>query len=118
MSTLKVNALQDTSGKGFYPARAWVNFNGTGTVAINDDSNVSSISDGGTGTYTVTFNNGFSNANFSAPAATGRGSDASNTNRTGLVRPMTTSTALITHKIISSGSSQDVSPSCSSYHGN
>ena len=34
MSTIKVNAFQDTSGNGFYPARAWVNFNGTGTVAI------------------------------------------------------------------------------------
>ena len=39
MSTLKVNALQDTSGNGFYPSRAWVNFNGTGTIAIREDGN-------------------------------------------------------------------------------
>ncbi len=34
---------------------AWVNFNGTGTVAIRDSFNVSSITDNGTGDYTVTF---------------------------------------------------------------
>jgi len=36
-------------------ARAWVNFNGTGTVAIRDSFNVSSITDRGTGNYTVNF---------------------------------------------------------------
>ena len=41
MSTIKVNTLQDTSGNGYYPARAWVNFNGTGTVVYRDDGNVS-----------------------------------------------------------------------------
>ena len=48
MSTIKVNAFQDTSGNGFYPARAWVNFNGTGTVAIRNDENVASITDNDT----------------------------------------------------------------------
>jgi hypothetical protein len=64
MSTLKVNALQDTSGNGFYPARAWVNFNGTGTVAIREDGNTSSITDDGTGLYTVTFSNSLTDANY------------------------------------------------------
>tara|TARA_R100001198_G_C5239917_1_gene217309 strand:- start:2346 stop:2696 length:351 start_codon:yes stop_codon:yes gene_type:complete len=63
MSTLKVNAFQDTSGKGFYPARAWVNFNGTSTVAIRDDGNVSSITDNGTGDYSVTLTNNFGDTN-------------------------------------------------------
>ena len=36
-----------------YGCRAWVNFNGTGTVAIRDSGNVSSITDNGTGDYTV-----------------------------------------------------------------
>jgi hypothetical protein len=40
---------------GAYPARAWVNFNGTGTVAIRQSRNVSSITDNGTGDYTVNF---------------------------------------------------------------
>lgn len=64
MSTLKVNALQDTSGNGYYPARAWINFNGTGTVAIRDDGNVSSIADNGTGDYTCNFNASFASSNY------------------------------------------------------
>jgi hypothetical protein len=38
-----------------YGCRAWVNFNGTGTVAIRGSGNVSSITDDGTGRYTVNF---------------------------------------------------------------
>jgi len=45
--------------------KAWVNFNGTGTVAIRDDFNVSSITDNGTGDYTVNFTNAMSDANYS-----------------------------------------------------
>jgi len=71
MSTIKVDALQDTSGNGFYPARAWINFNGTGTVAIRDDGNVSSITDNGTAHYTVTFSNSLSSANYSVGQAAG-----------------------------------------------
>jgi hypothetical protein len=46
--------------------RAWVNFNGTGTVAIRASFNVSSITDNGTGDYTVNFTNAFSDANYAA----------------------------------------------------
>lgn len=45
-------------------ARAWVNFNGTGTVAINADFNVSSITDNGTGDYTVNFDSALSDGNY------------------------------------------------------
>jgi hypothetical protein len=38
-----------------YACRAWVNFDGTGTVAIRASGNVSSITDNGTGDYTVNF---------------------------------------------------------------
>ena len=38
-------------------AKAWINFNGTGTIAIRDSFNVSSITDNGTGTTTVTLAN-------------------------------------------------------------
>jgi len=38
-----------------YACRAWVNFDGTGTVSIRDSGNVSSITDNGTGDYTVNF---------------------------------------------------------------
>ena len=45
--------------------RAWVNFNGTGTVAIRASFNVSSITDNGTGDYTVNFTNALADANYS-----------------------------------------------------
>ena len=45
--------------------RAWVNFNGTGTVAIRASFNVSSITDNGTGDYTVNFTTALPDANYS-----------------------------------------------------
>ena len=51
--------LQINSGYGSvapaYGCRAWVNFNGSGTVAIRGSANVSSITDNSTGNYTVNF---------------------------------------------------------------
>jgi hypothetical protein len=47
-------------------AKAWVNFNGTGTVAIRASYNVSSITDNGTGDYTVNFATALADANYSA----------------------------------------------------
>jgi hypothetical protein len=44
--------------------KAWVNFNGTGTVAIRASYNVSSITDNGTGNYTVNFTNALSDSNY------------------------------------------------------
>lgn len=46
-------------------ARAWVNFNGTGTVAIRSSYNVSSITDQGTGTYDINLSNSMSDINYS-----------------------------------------------------
>lgn len=48
-----------------YGCRAWVNFNGTGTVAIRASGNVSSITDNGTGDYTVNFTTAMPDANYS-----------------------------------------------------
>jgi hypothetical protein len=47
-----------------YACRAWVNFNGTGTVAIRASGNVTSITDNGTGDYTVNFTTAMSDANY------------------------------------------------------
>jgi hypothetical protein len=47
-----------------YGCRAWVNFNGTGTVAINASGNVSSVTDNGAGDYTVNFTTAMPDANF------------------------------------------------------
>jgi hypothetical protein len=47
-----------------YSCRAWVNFNGTGTVAIRASGNVTSITDNGTGNYTVNFMTAMTDANY------------------------------------------------------
>jgi hypothetical protein len=52
-------------------AKAWVNFNGTGTVAIRDSFNVSSITDLGTGSYAVNFTTAMPNANYSTNVTAG-----------------------------------------------
>jgi hypothetical protein len=51
--------------------RAWVNFNGTGTVAIRASGNVSSITDNGTGDYTVNFTTAMVDANYSGTSMAG-----------------------------------------------
>jgi hypothetical protein len=59
------------------PCVAWVNFNGTGTVAIRASYNVSSITDNGTGDYTVNFTNALADANY---AWSGSATNAANSN--------------------------------------
>jgi hypothetical protein len=51
--------------------RAWVNFDGTGTPSIRGQYNVSSITDNGTGDYTVNFTTALPDTNYSAVASTG-----------------------------------------------
>jgi hypothetical protein len=51
-----------------YAARAWVNFNGTGTVAIRASGNVSSITDNGTGNYNINFTTNMPDINYSVAA--------------------------------------------------
>jgi hypothetical protein len=54
-----------------YGCRAWVNFNGTGTVAIRASGNVSSITDGGVGFYLVNFTNAMPDVNYAVATAVG-----------------------------------------------
>lgn len=77
MSTLKVNAIQGTNGVERYLARAWVNFNGSGTVAIRASGNVSSVTDNGTGNFTVNFTSAMPDANYAAHVACGGASSGS-----------------------------------------
>lgn len=90
MSTLKVNTVQHnssgfsnvvqfTDGSGTQNGtlcRAWVNFNGQGTIAIRDDFNVNSLTDVGTGLHTVNFANAMPDVNYSTVLAN-QGVDAS-----------------------------------------
>lgn len=73
-------ALSTASGSApSYSARAWVNFNGTGTVAIRASGNVTSITDGGTGNYTVNFTTSMSDTNY---VVVGTGSRTNDSNCT------------------------------------
>jgi len=94
MSTLKLDTIASRDGTESTDvtnvingsAKAWVNFNGTGTVAIRDSFNVSSITDNSTGNYTVTFTNALSNANYSAIISIASANTAvSSINRTGQI---------------------------------
>lgn len=58
--------LNATGSAPIYACRAWVNFNGTGTVAIRASGNVSSITDNGVGSYTVNFTTAMPDANYAA----------------------------------------------------
>jgi hypothetical protein len=73
-------------------AKAWVNFNGSGTVAIRSSFNVSSITDNGTGSYTVNFIDPLPSASFAATAiSTEAQTIVTNSNATGSVSMITRS---------------------------
>jgi hypothetical protein len=63
------DVLNASGSAPIYACRAWVNFDGTGTVSIRGSGNVSSITDNGTGNYTVNFATAMQDANFCATLA-------------------------------------------------
>jgi hypothetical protein len=69
MSILKVDTIQTTSGAGLYPARAWVNFDGTGEVSIRNGGNVTNIRDNSIGNYTVDLTTAMQDANYAVASA-------------------------------------------------
>ena len=82
--------------------RAGVNFNGTGTVAIRDSFNVASLTDNGTGDYTVNFTIAMPDANYSSPVSALGGI------RLAAIKSKTSS-ALSVYGCDSAGTLQDVS---------
>jgi hypothetical protein len=73
MSTLQVTNIKATGETASRAvsgvAAAWVNFNGTGTIAARDSLNVSSLTDNGTGIYTVAYSNNFDSADGYVPTS-------------------------------------------------
>jgi hypothetical protein len=67
--TLSIPTTFVTNGS----AKAWVNFNGTGTIAARDSLNVASLTDNGTGDYTVNFSNAFADVNYTHAGMAGDG---------------------------------------------
>ena len=96
-------ALSTASGSApSYSARAWVNFNGTGTPAIRASGNVSSITDNGTGNYTVNFTTAIVDTSYSVVA----GTVGNTTDMWSIAFPsQSTSSCQIMMKYLSSGNS-------------
>ena len=92
--------------------RAWVNFNGTGTVAIRGSFNVTSITDNGVGDYTVNFTNAMPDANYSLtssgkyPAASGTATPVCGINRN--TNLTTTSARINTNNVIDTAVDMEV----------
>ena len=78
MSTLVVSNINDgtTTVPATYvtngSAKAWVNFNGSGTIAARDSLNLSSLTDNGIGDYTFNFSSNMANGNYTIHASTFR----------------------------------------------
>ena len=92
MSEIRATTISDLAGTGpatltgQYAAKAWVNFNGTGTVAIRESGNVSSITDNGTADYTLNFTTAQVDANYAVNGIIGLASGL-NFNFSALVSP-------------------------------
>ena len=77
MSEIRATTISDSAGTGPITltgqsaAKAWVNFNGNGTVSIEQSENISSLSDDGTGQYTVTFTNNLNYTRHASVASCG-----------------------------------------------
>jgi hypothetical protein len=70
--TLGSSVLATPTGSApSYTCRAWVNFNGTGTVAIRASGNVTSVTDNGTGIYRINFTTAMPDANYSISSGIG-----------------------------------------------
>ena len=96
MSQLNVDSIKDRTGTDqpdiVGVAKAFVNFDGTGTVTIRNGFNVSSITDNGTGNYTVNFTNAMVDDNYTATC----GAKYSTTTIAGLVCETTGTTRATT----------------------
>jgi hypothetical protein len=100
--TLKFNSGYGSAAPA-YGCRAWVNFNGTGTPAIRGSGNVTSITDNGTGNYTVNITTAMPDVNYCFIGTSG---DVSGTgDRT--LRPYTYATSSVAFNSTLNGSSSD-----------
>lgn len=99
-SIISVDTLQDSAGSNEITtanvktafdnsARAWCCYNGTGTAAITESFNFSSITDSNTGTHSVTFTSNMSSGTYSTVGSTGE------SNTGGIVRISGTNTSLV-----------------------
>ena len=119
MSEIRATTISNAAGTGPVTltgqsaAKAWGQFNGTGTVAISDSKNFSSITDAGTGAYTLNFTSNMVNGSYATNGSTGE----SNTNGFVRVGGSAASNIFINSKVSTSGSTYDDAKIYISAHG-
>jgi hypothetical protein len=116
LTTPNIDSAQFATVSGtapIYAARAWVNFNGTGTVAIRASGNVTSITDNGTGDYTVNFTTAMPDINYvgvfgpALRAASDSNCMARYSNSMGTYPPTTSTYRIGTSEIVAAFTAQD-----------
>ena len=112
LTTPNIDSAQIPTVSGnapLYMCRAWVNFNGTGTIAIRASGNVTSITDNGTGDYTVNFTTAMTDANYCLVGTIGEGTDNADMRcLTQQNRNNTTTTSRVRSMYVNSGGIVDV----------
>ena len=124
MSELRANTISNAAGTGPVTltkqsaAKAWVNFNGIGTIAARDSFNVASLTDNGTGDYAVNFSSAMGNENYSVSAGGNGDNDYTNIGGSRLAYPISSasSSPLGTFRA-SDNSRQDNVVVSASFHG-
>ena len=104
-------AFQNTSGTQIGTlCRAWVNFDPTAAAAsmIRASFNVTSMTDTGTGDYTVNFTNAMSDASYAAVLSTGDYTDVNNTNRGAVTRHHQTTSIRVMLFVTSTGAAAEI----------
>ena len=111
--TAVADVLNAAGSAPLYACRAWVNFNGTGTVEIRASGNVSSITDHGTGKYTINFTTALDDADYCAVAAFTTGSTTNPAGQDGQAIPVVYAAGSI-RMLMSDGSGVDRDPTIAS----
>jgi len=84
LSEIRVTTISDTAGTGpvtltkQHAAKAWMHLNGTGTIAVQDSLNVSSVTDVAAGQYTQTHTSAMGNAFYASQISNNRSTSTNN----------------------------------------
>ena len=120
MSTLKADTIQSTSGGAATltkqsAAKAWITYKGTSTNAIKESFNMASVTDNGTGDYTMSFTNSMNTSEYHLVDGTER---LENNNSPGITGFETTGTSSYIHNNWNSGfAASDMFRTYSQVHG-
>jgi hypothetical protein len=108
ITAAKLDGAQSGSAP-IYGARAWVNFDGTGTPAIRASGNISSITDNGTGDYTVNFTTAMPDANYAVSGGCGNDNNDDRIISPTFFNSAPTTSGFRTRMTNNTGAAQDVS---------